>query len=84
MKAIIKQNNPIASVNAKPKIAYANNSLFKLGFLEYAFNKQPKTTPIPKPAPPKPAEALPAPINLAEDKDVTFKLSICLLYTDIN
>ena len=34
MKAIIKQNNPIASVNAKPKIAYANNSLFKLGFLE--------------------------------------------------
>lgn len=84
IKAIIKQNNPIASVNANPKIAYANNSLFKLGFLEYAFNKHPKTTPIPKPAPPKPADALPAPTNLAEDNEVTFKLSICLLYIDIN
>ena len=74
----------MASVKANPKIAYANNSLFKLGFLEYAFNKHPKTTPIPKPAPPKPADALPAPINLAEDNEVTFKSSICLLYTNIN
>lgn len=33
MKAIIRQNKPIASDNAKPRIAYENNCCFKDGFL---------------------------------------------------
>ena len=55
----------IASVNANPKIAKRINSSFSLGFLETAINKDPKTFPIPTPAPAKPIVAKPAPINFA-------------------
>lgn len=48
-KVTIKQNKPIASVNANPKIAYENNCCFNEGFLAYELIKAPKTVPIPTP-----------------------------------
>ena len=62
--AIIKQNNPIASVNAKPKIVYLNNSCWIEGLRDKANTNEPNTVPTPAPAPPKPIVAAPAPINL--------------------
>ena len=64
-KAIIKANNAIASVNAKPKIAVLNNSSFKEGFREIPITNAPNTVPIPTPAPASPIVAKPAPTNLA-------------------
>ena len=69
-KAIIKENNAIASVKAKPKIANLNNSSFKDGFLEIPITKEPKTVPIPTPAPANPIVANPAPINLADCNNI--------------
>jgi len=64
-KAIIKQNNPVASANANPRIAYWNNCGRKEGFLAVASIKLPKTKPIPAPAPDKPIVAKPEPIIFA-------------------
>lgn len=62
---IIRANNAMASVKAKPKMAYPNNCCFRDGFLEYPVIKLPKTVPIPAPVPATPTVATPAPINLA-------------------
>lgn len=64
-KAIIKANNAIASVKAKPKIAILNNSSFREGLREVPSTKAPKTRPIPIPAPANPMVANPAPKHLA-------------------
>ena len=52
--AIINANKAVASVNANPKIQYLNKSSDKSGFLETAIKNEPKTIPIPVPAPAKP------------------------------
>ena len=67
-KAIIKQNNPIASEIANPNIAYVNNCCFREGFLAYPIIRLPNTVPIPAPLPAAPIEAAPAPTNLAAVK----------------
>ena len=64
-KAIIKQNSPIASDIANPKIAYVNNCCFREGFLAYTIIKLPNTVPIPAPLPAAPIEAAQAPTNFA-------------------
>ena len=56
---------PVASANAKPKIAYANNCPLNEGFLATPIINAPKTTPIPTPAPIKPVVAKPVPIIFA-------------------
>jgi hypothetical protein len=48
-KAIIRQNNPIASDKANPRIAYENSCPFCDGFLAYPIHKLPNTFPIPAP-----------------------------------
>ena len=53
----------MASVKAKPKIAYANNCFSNPGFLENAISNAEKTEPIPTPAPAKEIVAKPAPKN---------------------
>lgn len=70
IKVIIKPNNAIASVNAKPKIAYANNCLSNDEFRANATSNEPKTTPIPTPEPAKEIVAKPAPINLQPNKNI--------------
>lgn len=64
MKEIIKQNNPVASDKAKPKIAYVNNADLMLGFLAVPLINAAKTIAIPIPAPNNPIVANPAPIYL--------------------
>jgi hypothetical protein len=64
-KAIIKAKRPVASANANPNIAYANNWPLKAGFLDTPIIKAPNTTPIPTPAPINPVVANPVPIILA-------------------
>lgn len=59
------ENKPIASVRAKPKIVIENKEERKEGLRAVALIKEPKTIPIPTPAPANPKEANPAPINLA-------------------
>lgn len=63
--AIIKANNPVASANANPSIAYENNCPLNEGFLATPKIKAPNTTPIPTPAPIRPVVAIPVPIILA-------------------
>ena len=63
--ATMRQNNPIASDKANPRIAYENSCCFKEGFLAYPIIRLPKTVPIPAPDPATPTVAAPAPINLA-------------------
>lgn len=46
----MRQNSPIASDKAKPRIAYENNCCFNVGFRAYPIIKQPNTMPIPTPA----------------------------------
>ena len=60
----INANNPVASANANPKIAYANSCPLRAGFLATPVIRDPKTVPIPVPAPISPAAAAPAPISL--------------------
>jgi hypothetical protein len=55
----------VASANANPNIAYANNWPLKEGFLATPNINAPKTTPIPIPAPIKPVVANPVPIIFA-------------------
>ncbi len=71
-KDIISAKRPTASVRAKPKIAFRNNSFLIPGFLETPSINEPNTTPTPAPAPTKPIVARPAPINFEEDKIVRF------------
>ena len=71
--AIIKANKAMASVSAKPKIAILNNSSFKDGFLEMLKINEPKTLPIPIPAPANPIVDKPAPIHLKPNKSVMYK-----------
>ena len=47
----IKANNPVASLNANPKMAYEKSCALKEGFLASPKIKAPNTTPIPTPAP---------------------------------
>ena len=68
--AIIKANNAIASVNAKPINAILNNSSLSEGFLEVPVTNEPKTEPIPTPAPAKPIVAKPAPIHFADCNNI--------------
>ena len=63
--AIIRANNPVASANANPKIAYENSCPLNEGFLATPSIRAPNTTPIPTPAPIKPVVAKPVPIILA-------------------
>ena len=63
MNVIIKPNKAIASVNAKPKIAYVNNVLANSGFSAVPITNDPKTKPIPTPEPANETVAKPAPIN---------------------
>lgn len=63
--AIIKANNAIASVKAKPKIAKRNKSSFTNGLRPDAIINDAKIKPIPIPAPAKPNVDNPAPIFCA-------------------
>ena len=58
-------NKAIASVSAKPRIAYPNNCLVSEGFRATELMSDPKTIPIPAPAPASAIVAHPAPINFA-------------------
>ena len=64
-KAIIKENKPVASARAKPKIAKLNNCPLICGFLAVEAISAEKIKPIPAPAPIKPEQANPAPKYLA-------------------
>ena len=63
--AIIKENNPVASAKANPKIAYPNNCPLTCGFLAVDAIKAEKIKPIPAPAPINPEQANPAPMYFA-------------------
>jgi len=83
-KQTIKANNPVASHKAKPKIAYWKNCALIWGFLAVAVINDPNTTPIPAPAPIKPEQATPAPMNLAAVNISKFNIprifySVCAL-----
>jgi hypothetical protein len=67
-KDIINAKSAVASVNAKPNKQYLNNSSAKSGFLETAIKKEPKTIPIPAPAPARPVVHKPAPIILGKTR----------------
>ena len=58
-------NKAIASVKANPKIAYPKSCFVKEGFRATEFIREPKTMPIPAPAPANAIVAQPAPINFA-------------------
>lgn len=47
--AIIRQNRPMASERAKPRMAYEKSWPFRVGFREQPIIKDPNTTPIPMP-----------------------------------
>jgi len=64
-KATIRQNSPMASDRANPRIAYENSCCFRDGFLAYPMMRLPNTVPIPAPDPATPTVAAPAPMNLA-------------------
>ena len=63
--AIIKENNPVASAKANPKIAYPNNCPLICGFLAVEAIKAEKIKLIPAPAPINPEQAKPAPMYFA-------------------
>lgn len=81
---IINANNPVASDKAKPSTAYPNRVSLRDTFLATAVINEPKTVPIPTPAPAKPIAAEPAPIALADcnniiiDSIYDYKLTIHL------
>ena len=49
MKAIIRQNSPIASDKANPRIQQEKSDCFSDGFLAYPTTNAPNTFPIPAP-----------------------------------
>ena len=61
-------NKPIASTKENPKIVKENNEDLKEGFLAVPLIKAANTKPIPNPAPVKPDDANPAPINFADSR----------------
>lgn len=63
----------MASVNANPKIAVRVSSCCNEGFLEIPNTNEPKTLPIPTPAPAKPIVASPAPINFDDCNNISLK-----------
>lgn len=69
---IIKQNNPVASLNANPNIAYVNNVLLIDGLRDVPFINALNTNAIPIPAPNNPIVAIPAPMYLPAN-------TICIL-----
>lgn len=68
--AIIRPNSAIASVKAKPKIAYENRVLVVSGFSAIERHKAPNKLPIPIPEPASEIVAKPAPINLKACKNI--------------
>lgn len=61
----MRANSPVASANANPNIAYANNCPLRDGFRATPNMRAPNTTPIPTPAPINPVVAKPVPMILA-------------------
>jgi hypothetical protein len=78
-KDIINPNKAMASVNAKPKIAYINNCCPIDGFLDRPKIKAPKTVPIPTPVPARDIVANPAPIYFALCIDIIVSTKKLLL-----
>jgi hypothetical protein len=76
MKAIIKAKRAIASDNAKPKIAYPNNCFVNEGLRATELINDPKTIPIPAPAPANAIVAHPAPINFAASNMIYYFIQI--------
>lgn len=60
----------MASVKANPKIANLNRSSFRFGFLEIPKINDAKISPIPIPAPARPAVESPAPIFCADCNNI--------------
>lgn len=67
---IINAKGAIASVKAKPGIATLNNSCLNEGFREIPMINEPKTVPIPAPAPANPMAAAPPPIFFAASRSM--------------
>lgn len=67
MKPIVKQNSPIASERANPRIAYEKSCCLRDGLRAYPMTRAPKTFPIPAPDPATPTVAAPAPMYLAAE-----------------
>merc|ERR1719318_1621949 len=80
-KAIIKQNRPMASDRANPRMAQENSSCLRPGFLAYPMMRAPKTDPIPAPDPATPTVAAPAPMNLAAESMSALGAEVCMACT---
>merc|ERR1719318_239963 len=80
-KAIIKQNRPMASDRANPRIAKEKSCCLREGFLAYPMMRDPKTDPIPAPDPATPTVAAPAPINLAAESISDLGAEVCMACT---
>ena len=61
----MRAKRAIASVRAKPRIAYPNSCFVNDGLRATELIRDPKTIPIPAPAPARAIVAQPAPISLA-------------------
>ena len=73
---IIKENRPVASQRANPKIVKENNCPLNWGFLAVDAINEEKILPIPIPAPINPEQEIPAPIYFAAA--IIFKIWIFL------
>merc|ERR1719318_2428006 len=80
-KAIIKQNRPMASDRANPRIAYEKSCCLREGFLAYPMMRDPKTDPIPAPDPATPTVAAPAPMNLVAESMSALGAEVCMACT---
>merc|ERR1719318_1039979 len=80
-KAIIKQNRPMASDRANPRMAYEKSCCLREGFLAYPMMRDPKTDPIPAPDPATPTVAAPAPMNLAAESMSALGAEVCMACT---
>merc|ERR1719318_2239696 len=80
-KAIIKQNRPMASDRANPRIAYEKSCCLREGVLAYPMMRDPKTDPIPAPDPATPTVAAPAPMNLAAESMSALGAEVCMACT---
>merc|ERR1712062_873364 len=72
----MRQNSPMASERAKPRMAYENSCCLREGFLAYPMMREPKTDPIPAPEPATPTVAAPAPMNLAAESMSLFTVVV--------